>query len=196
MLNTWQISINTFSGAHWIIKFSAQHKYNKKTSPFEDNQRGGDIPNKSIILGDFGEIPLVTTGDTAFSHLEWLLKCFNQNARDLNERYYNKKLCSARVVAENAYGMLKGRWQIIYKKCECKLYIKYVIMAVVLLHNISIRRNDPCKPRWRLSVDDIELIDTESDSTQPRNCQSKSIKEAHKISNWLWEQKVWLIIYL
>ena len=90
MLNTWQISINTFSGAHWIIKFSVQHKYNKKTSQFEDNQRGGDIPNKSIVLGDFGEIPLVTTGDTAFSHLEWLLKCFNQNARDLNERYYNK----------------------------------------------------------------------------------------------------------
>ena len=34
MLNTWQISIRTFSDAHWIIKFSVQHKNNKKTSPF------------------------------------------------------------------------------------------------------------------------------------------------------------------
>ena len=27
---------------------------------------GAGIPNKSIILGDFGEIPLVTIDDTAF----------------------------------------------------------------------------------------------------------------------------------
>ena len=96
---------------------------------FKDIQRGDGIPNKSIILGDFGEIPLVTIGDTAFHRLEWLLKCFNENTRDLKEHYYNKKLCSARVVTENAYGMLIGRWRIIYKKCECKLYnIKYVIV--------------------------------------------------------------------
>ena len=36
-------------------------------------------------------------------------------------------------------------------------------MAVVLFHNICIHRNDPFKPRWRFSVDDIELIDTETD---------------------------------
>ena len=87
--------------------------------------------------------------------------------------------------------MLKGRWRIIYKKCECKSYnIKYVIVAVVLLYNICIHRNDPCKPRWRSSVADIELIDTESDRIQHRNCQNKSMETAHKISNWLWEQKV------
>ena len=43
---------------------------------------GAGIPNKSIILGDFGEIPLVTIDDTAFPRLERLLKCFNQNTRD------------------------------------------------------------------------------------------------------------------
>ena len=32
--NTWQISISTFSDAHWIIKFSVQHKNNKKNKPF------------------------------------------------------------------------------------------------------------------------------------------------------------------
>ena len=60
---------------------------------FKDIQCGVGIPNESIILGDFGEIPLVTIGDTAFPRLEWLLKCFNENTRDLKERYYNKKLC-------------------------------------------------------------------------------------------------------
>ena len=67
--------------------------------------------------------------------------------------------------------------------------IKYVIMAVVLVQ-ICIHRKDSCKPRWRLSVDYIELTDTESDRTQHRNCQNKSMETAHKICNWLWEQKV------
>ena len=35
MLNTWQISISTFSDAHWIMKFSVQHKNIKKASPWE-----------------------------------------------------------------------------------------------------------------------------------------------------------------
>ena len=49
---------------------------------FKDTKSGAGIPNKSIILGDFGEIPLVTIDDTAFPRLERLLKCFNQNTRD------------------------------------------------------------------------------------------------------------------
>ena len=63
-------------------------------------------------------------------------------------------------------------------------------MAVILLHDICIHGNDPCKPRWRSSVDDIELTDRESDKTQYRNCQNKSMETAHKICNWFWEQKV------
>ena len=161
---------------------------------FKDIQNGGGIPSISIILGDFREITLATIGDSAFPRMEWLLKCFNKNTRNLKERYYNKKLCGTRVVTENAcsiYSMLKGRWQIIYKNCDCKMYnIKYVIMAVVSLHNICIGRNDPCKPRWGLSVDDIELINIESDRTQHRNCQNKSMETTHKFSNWLREQNV------
>ena len=84
-----------------LLRYSALSK---------DIQRGGGIPNKSIILGDFGEIPLVTIGDTVFPRLEQLLKCFSENTPNLKKRYDNLKLCSARVVTENAYGMLKGRW--------------------------------------------------------------------------------------
>ena len=45
----------------------------------------------------------------------------NENTQDTKEHYYNKKPCSARVVAENCYGMLKGRFRIVYNRCECKL---------------------------------------------------------------------------
>ena len=54
-------------------------------------------------------------------------------------------------------------------------------MAVVLLNDTCVHRNDPCKPKWRLSIDDIKFIDTDADRTQHRNCQNKSMKTAMKL---------------
>ena len=78
---------------------------------------GGRIPNKSVSLTNAGEIPPINTGDGAFPRLPWLIKAFNDNTRDSKEKYFNKKLYSARVVTENAYGMLKECWQLTYKRC-------------------------------------------------------------------------------
>ena len=89
----------------------------RRASLFQQICRGEKIPNKTIILGDdIGEIPLLTIGDSAFSRFEWLIKRFNEQTRDSKERLLDTKLCSARVVTENPYGMLKSRWQIILKK--------------------------------------------------------------------------------
>ena len=63
-----------------------------------------------------GEIPLITTGDSAFPRFHWLIKAFNENTRDPKEKYFNKKLRSSRGVSENAYGMQKGRWLLTYIK--------------------------------------------------------------------------------
>ena len=74
-------------------------------------------------------------GDSAFPRYTWLMKSYNENTRDPRKRYFNKRLCSARVVSEHAYSMLKGRWRILYKKTECKLKnIRHVIMA---LHSLA-----------------------------------------------------------
>ena len=67
---------------------------------------GDVLPNRAMYLDGSGEIPLVTVGDSAFPRHPWLLKCYNEETRD-PQRYFNKKLCSARVVTENAYGMLR-----------------------------------------------------------------------------------------
>ena len=108
---------------------------------------GGGIPNKSVSIGNAGEIPLITIGDSAFPRFHWLIKAFNENTRDPKEKYFNKKLCSSRGVSENAYGMQKGRWLLTYKKCECKLYnVRHVIMTATVLHNICIYRNDLVTP--------------------------------------------------
>ena len=77
--------------------------------------------------------------ETAFQKQPWLTKPYSQNTKDAKKVYFNKRLCSARVVSEHAYGMLKGRWRVLYKRTECRLQnIKHVIMACILLHNICI----------------------------------------------------------
>ena len=82
---------------------------------------GNIIPDKIITLGDFGIILLVTIGDTAFPKHARLLQGYNEDTRNPKQIYFNTKLCSARVVTENAYCMLKGRFRILYKKTECRL---------------------------------------------------------------------------
>ena len=54
----------------------------------------GDImPDKVVRLSDFGEILLVTTDDSVFPQCEWLLKMSNENKRDKQRQYFNKRLC-------------------------------------------------------------------------------------------------------
>ena len=82
------------------------------------------LPNYSSVSYDYDS---VTLGESVFPRLSWLIKCFNENALHPKDRHFSKNLCSAKIVTENAYGMLKGRWRFIYKNYECKLdNMKYV----------------------------------------------------------------------
>ena len=157
----------------------------RSTSLYEKTISGNIIPDKEIILGDFGNIALVTIGDDVFPKYAWLLKGYSEDPKQRypKQRYFNTKLCSARVVTENTYGMLKGRYRILYKKTECRLKnLKYVIMACVMLHNLCISVRDTYLPRWRLQVKQPGVI--------RKGCERKEDKNASelnrlKISYWL-----------
>ena len=32
-------------------------------------------------------------------------------------------------------------------------------MACIMLHDLCIHMNDPCEPRWRLEIEELELVD-------------------------------------
>ena len=135
-------------------------------------------------VGEHGKIPLVTVGDTAFLKHAWLIKVFHEDTSDRRENFFNKKLCSARVVCENAYGMLKGRFRILYKRTECRLFnLKYIVMASVMLHNLCIDVNDRCIQHCRLNVKNISLI---REQVEKREDINLSDANRSKIANWLW----------
>lgn len=68
---------------------------------YSEIEKGHIFPNRSVNLHPYGEIPFATVGDSAFDP---------DGIRVHRERYFNKRLCSAWVVSEHAFGMLKGRW--------------------------------------------------------------------------------------
>ena len=129
----------------------------KESSIYSDIINGNVIPDRVVQLD---RTPLVTIGDSAFPQFAWLIKAYNENTRDNQKKYFNKRLCGARVVTENAYGMLKGRWRILFKKIECQLFnLRYIVMACMGLHNLCIEISNPCLPKCRLDVDDLILFE-------------------------------------
>ena len=156
-----------------------------QSSPiFHEIESGPVIPHNVLSLPGYGEIPLGMVGDSAFLARPWLLKAYPDTTKNRKERYFNKKLRSARVVSENAYGMLKGRFRIIYKKEECRRQnVKAVSMACIALHNLCIVRSDPCLPRWQLRVERLNLIRKPTKRTQDRQL-SQQIRA--RITQWLW----------
>lgn len=118
----------------------------KSTCIYREILNGNVIPDRNIHFEGGGEIPLVTAGDNVFP----------RHSQDSQQRNFNKKLCSAMVVIENAHGMLKITWHILYKKTKYRIFnLKYFLMAFIMLHNFWISLNDPCKPRWRLEVQEL-----------------------------------------
>ena len=153
----------------------------RHTSLFKDIASGDAIPDQQLELGDFGTTPLVTLGDSAFPKFAWFLKAYDDTTNDPQQRFFNKCLRSARVLCENAYGMLKGRWRILYKKTDVRNFnLKYIVMACIMLHNLCIEHNDP---RWKLEVKDIEFFEKPLKHTEDSN---ESNLNCTKISNWLW----------
>ena len=156
----------------------------KESSIFRKILKRDVLPDKVISLGDFGYVPLVTVGDSAFPQFSWLIKGYNENTRDKQQRYFNKRLRGARVNTKNLYGILKGRWRILYKKTEYHLFnLRYVIMACIALHNLCIELVDPCQPRWKLEVQKLALI--RKQLHREENMKESALNRI-KTSNWLW----------
>jgi len=80
---------------------------------YSDIEAGNVLPKRILNLHPYGQIPFTTVGDSAFPNHSWLLKPYKEGTRVLKQRYFNRRLCSARVISEHAYGMLKGWWRIL-----------------------------------------------------------------------------------
>jgi hypothetical protein len=96
------------------------------------------------------EIMPFLIGDSAYPLKTWLLKPFACNSTLSNEqKTFNYHLSRARIVVENAYGRLKGRWRRLIKQNEMDISrVPQVITACCILHNICEVHGDAFAETW------------------------------------------------
>ena len=66
-----------------------------------------------MISSRFYLLPLATAPSL---NMHDYVKCISRIQGTNSKKYFNKRLCRARVVTENTYGMLKCRWHFLYNK--------------------------------------------------------------------------------
>jgi len=71
------------------------------------------------------------------------------------QQHYNYRQSRARMVVENAFGRLKGRWRCLLKRMDYldMQYTTDVIATCVVFHNICELNGDECNPEWFNSDD-------------------------------------------
>ena len=107
------------------------------------------LPSSSrSIAGE--SAPLFILGDSAYPLMTWLMKLFTHNCMlSDQQKTYNYRTSRARIVVENAYGQLKGRWRRLIKKNEMDLRnIPIVISACCVLRNMCEIHGDAFNDSW------------------------------------------------
>ena len=87
-------------------------------------------------------------------------------------------------MTENAYGIVKADGVYYTKKHNENVSPEIRFMACVMLHHFCIHPNDICNPRWKLSVEELEL---NVGITNKQQNKRESNENATKIANWLWQ---------
>ena len=107
------------------------------------------------------EVPLLLIGDPAYPLLDWLMKPFQDNGRLSREHHvFNYRLSRARIVVENAFGRLKGRWRCLLKRNDASIVnVPDIVGACVTLHNLCEMQSDSFIDEWLYS-DSIQTHNT------------------------------------
>ena len=116
--------------------------------------------------------------------------------------YFNYRLSRARMITEGAFGKLKGRFRVLFRKCESKKEtVKIMGLACVVLHNLCIDKEDVIPRRFDLPYDHINnkrrdreelrdmlsLIDTRLKNFETGRHEGVKVRDA--ITNVFWGEK-------
>nr|XP_047129487.1 uncharacterized protein LOC124809436 [Hydra vulgaris] len=138
-------------------------------------------------LGD-SLVPLCLIGDSAFPLTRHLLKPYLENL-ELSEiqKNFNKILCGARRVVENAFGRVKARFRVICKRMECDINLATrIVNACVTLHNICEYYDDIIIIEWLMHHHDDSLAQPNTVSTTGNNGPEKNVCDS--IAKHLYER--------
>jgi len=129
---------------------------------------------------------LVILGDPAYPALPWLMKLYPVNPHTTAEQQnFNYHQSRARMIVENAFGRLKGRWRCLLKHLDMQVDNAAVAVgACVVLHHICETFGDYCLEDWEQIVSEGDnFVSSTSHGTNSSGQAASSICDA--IKNYL-----------
>lgn len=108
---------------------------------FEQSQI--NVPKDKNLPGQNETCPYVLIGDEAFALRTYLMRPYpyRQSRSNIRKEKYNTRLCRARRVVENAFGILAQKWRIFYRPIELSVETTIVVVKTAcILHNYLISK--------------------------------------------------------
>ena len=118
------------------------------------------LPQGCPLPGSEEDVPFVFVGDEAFPLKTYLLKPYAARALDDKTRIFNYRLSKARLIVENAFGILASRFGVFRKPIPLDPdKAEVIVLAACSLHNF-LRTNkdarDTYSPPGSFDTEDVE----------------------------------------
>ncbi|XP_068697198.1 uncharacterized protein [Montipora foliosa] len=99
--------------------------------------RNGSIPSlPKVIVPNTDPVPICVLGDRAYPLLPYVMKEFPGGGSTPEEQFFGWRLCSAHMVMECVFGILKGRFGALKGEMDINLNdLPNVLNACFILHN-------------------------------------------------------------
>lgn len=115
-----------------------------RSSSIWAQMRGGQVLEEPIVRIEGKDVKPFIVGDSAYPLMSFLLKAFNNRATGSpDQNLFDKQLRKGRVKIENAFGILKNRWQILKNLNVALDQAPKVAVACAVLHNICQTAGEP-----------------------------------------------------
>ncbi|XP_052873273.1 uncharacterized protein LOC128278585 [Anopheles cruzii] len=123
-----------FSGGD-VFKQTTMHRN------IEANTAG--LPEDDPLPGQSSPTPYVLVADKAFALSKHLMKPYPGHPTDQSQMTYNNRLCRARIVIENVFGILASKFRVFASPIGLQpAKAKQVVNACIVLHNFLLRDNE------------------------------------------------------
>ncbi|KAM9323465.1 uncharacterized protein KZ484_021555 [Pholidichthys leucotaenia] len=148
---------------------------------WEQAERGAVFSQRPKTI-DGQDVGYYFIGDAAYPLTGWLMKSYlDDGCLTKEQQVFNYKISQARVVVEDTFCRLKGRWRCLQKRNDCSLQrVKSIVLSCCVLHNLCEGRGEEYREEWG-----TPLLNPQPDVHLPSSAQTEGVKVRAALTRFL-----------